>query len=210
MINKINLIFINIILFIMLFMPSFNYAKEILLYADNISYDNEENIIARGNAKIFQDNQLIVSDLIIYKKTEEKIFLPSKFILKDENNNFYEGENGFFIQDLNIAEFDNPKIKLSDGSRIIGDKLKRNQYIDIISKGVYSPCKSRIKIANFICPTWQLEGEKILHDNKNLFLYQKHSKMRVLNTPIFYIPYIVTPSPLRKDRKSGFLTHRYH
>ena len=30
--------------------------------------------------------------------------------------------------------------------------------------------KSRIKIANFVCPTWQLEGEKILHDNKNLFL----------------------------------------
>ena len=39
-----------------------------------------------------------------------------------------------------------------------------------------------------------------------IFLYQKHSKMRVLNTPVFYIPYIVTPSPLRKDRKSGFLT----
>ena len=30
--------------------------------------------------------------------------------------------------------------------------------------------------------------------------------MRVLNTPVFYIPYIVTPSPLRKDRKSGFLS----
>ena len=29
--------------------------------------------------------------------------------------------------------------------------------------------------------------------------------MRVINTPVFYIPYIVTPSPLRKDRKSGFL-----
>ena len=75
-----------------------------------------------------------------------------------------------------------------------------------MSKGVYSPCTSRIKIGNFICPTWQLEGEKILHDNKNLFLYQKHSKMRVLNTPVFYLPYLVTPSPLRKKRKSGFLT----
>ena len=26
--------------------------------------------------------------------------------------------------------------------------------------------------------------------------------MRVINTPVFYIPYIVTPSPLRKERKS--------
>ncbi len=205
MIKNKNFIFINIILFIFLFIPSFNYAKEILIYADNISYDNEENIIARGNAKIFQDNQLIVSDLIIYKKTEEKIVLPSKFVLKDENNNFYEGENGYFLKNLSFSQFDNPKIRLNDGSRLIGKKIKREGHIDIISKGVYSPCKSRIKIGNFICPTWQLEGEKILHDNKNLFLYQKHSKMRVINTPVFYIPYIVTPSPLRKDRKSGFL-----
>ena len=98
------------------------------------------------------------------------------------------------------------KILLNDGSRIVGKKAKRMKDIDIITKGVYSPCSSRIKIANFLCPIWQLEGEKILHDNYNLFLYQKHSKMRILNVPVFYTPYIVTPSPLRKERKSGFLS----
>ena len=194
------------ILIIFLLLPNLNKAKEILIYGDSITYDKDRNIIAKGNAKIFQNNKLIVSNLIIYNKKEERIILPSKFSYKDENNNFFEGENGFFNKNLYLAEFDNPKIRLNDGSRIIGDKIKRNGDIDIISKGVYSPCKSRIKIANFVCPTWQLESEKILHDNKNLFLYQKHSKMRVLNTPIFYVPYIVTPSPLRKERKSGFLT----
>tara|TARA_B100000989_G_scaffold298990_1_gene291723 strand:- start:4664 stop:6913 length:2250 start_codon:yes stop_codon:yes gene_type:complete len=196
----------NVIIFLIILFPNFNYANEILIYADSITYDENENIIATGNAKIFQKNKLIVSDLIIYNKLEKKIILPTKFTFKDENNNFFEGENGFFINNLKSAEFDNPKIKLNDGSRIIGKKIKRDGDIDIITKGVYSPCKSRIKIGNFICPTWQLEGEKILHDNKNLFLYQKHSKMRVINTPVFYIPYIVTPSPLRKERKSGFLT----
>ena len=199
-------LFLNylIVLFFIL-VPNFNNAKEILIFADSISYDENENLIARGNAKIFQENKLILSNLIIFNKFEEKIILPSKFVFKDENNNYFEGENGFFIKNLKIAEFDNPKIRLNDGSRLIGNKFKRDGDIDIISKGVYSPCKSRIKIGNFICPTWQLEGEKILHDNNNLFLHQKHSKMRVLNTPIFYIPYIVTPSPLRKERKSGFL-----
>ena len=194
-----------IIIFIILSFPNLNDAKEILIYADSINYDENKNIIARGNAKIFQNNNLILSDLIIYNQEEEKIILPSKFTLKDSNNNYFEGDNGYFEKNLDIAEFNNPKIRLSDGSRLIGKKIKRNKHIDIISKGVYSPCTSKIKIANFVCPTWQLEGEKILHDNKNLFLYQKHSKMRVLNTPVFYLPYIVTPSPLRKERKSGFL-----
>ena len=30
--------------------------------------------------------------------------------------------------------------------------------------------------------------------------------MRLFNVPVFYLPYLVTPSPLRKKRKSGFLT----
>ncbi len=199
--------FIHLFFVILIFLtPNLNNAKEILIYADSISYDKEENLIAKGNAKIFQNDNLIISDLIIYNKKDEKIILPTKFTFKDENNNYFEGENGYFKKNLKFAEFDYPKIRLNDGSRLIGNKLKRDNHIDVISKGVYTPCKSRIKIANFICPTWQLEGEKILHDNKNLFLYQKHSKMRVLNTPVFYIPYMVTPSPLRKERKSGFLS----
>jgi len=203
--KKMNINIIILLLFIIIF-PNFNSAKEILIYADSISYDEEENIIAKGNAKIFQDNKLILSDLIIINKIDEKIILPSQFTFKDEEDNFFQGENGYFLKNLEFAEFDNPRIRLRDGSRLIGKKLKRNGKVDIISKGVYTPCNSRIKIGNFICPTWQLEGEKILHDNNSLFLYQKHSKMRVLNTPVFYIPYIVAPSPLRKDRKSGFLT----
>ena len=199
-----NILNIFLILLILL-IPNFNKAKEIIIYADSIINDEEGNIIAEGNAKIFQNDNLIVSDLILFNKVEEKVFLPLKFTFKDQDNNFFEGENGVFNKNLEFAEFDNPKIRLNDGSRIIGNKFKRNGKIDLISKGVYSPCKSRIKISNFICPTWQLEGEKILHDNENLFLYQKHSKMRILNTPVFYIPYIVTPSPLRKNRKSGFL-----
>ena len=53
------------LILICILIPSFNSAKEILIYADSISYDDDENIIARGNAKIFQDDKLILSDLII-------------------------------------------------------------------------------------------------------------------------------------------------
>ena len=181
-------------------------ANEVLIYADDISYDKNENIVAKGKAKIIYDNQIISSDLIIYSKKNGDIVLPTNFTLKDERNNYYFGSSGLFKKNLDYGNINDVKILLSDGSRIVGKKAKRNQNIDIITKGVYSPCRSKIKIANFLCPIWQLEGEKMLHDYDNLFLYQKHSKMRVLNFPIFYSPYLVTPSPLRKKRKSGFLT----
>ena len=180
-------------------------ANEVLIYADEIFYDQNENLIGKGKAKILFENQIITSDLIIYNKFTKNIIIPKNFQYKDNNNNFFYGTEGSFVSDFSKGSIKNVRILLNDGSRIVGNKFQRENKIDIISKGVYSPCISRIKISNFICPTWQLEGEKILHDNDNLLLYQKHSKMRVLNLPVFYLPYIVTPSPLRKKRKSGFL-----
>ena len=198
----------NFIVFLLIFLNISNSqnATEILLYADDISYDKEENLIGKGKAKILYDNQIISSDLIIYQKKNKKIILPIKFSLKDELNNYYYGTSGQFSKDLKYATINDPKILLNDGSRIVGKTAKRDGAIDIITKGVYSPCTSKIKIGSFICPVWQLEGEKILHDYDNLFLYQKHAKMRILTVPALYSPYLVTPSPLRKERKSGFLS----
>ncbi len=204
---KFNINFIYFLLFLLITFFSFNSqnASEILIYADEIFYDKNENLIGKGRAKILYQNQIITSELIIYNKVSKKIIIPKNFTYKDNQNNFFYGTEGAFDTDFTKGSIKDVKILLNDGSRIVGDKFERDNNIDIISKGVYSPCKSRIKIKNFICPTWQLEGEKILHDNENLLLYQKHSKMRVLNLPVFYLPYIVTPSPLRKKRKSGFL-----
>ena len=92
------LIILNFFIYVLFFsfIPNFNSAKEILIYADSISYDEEENIIAKGNAKIFQENKLILSDLIIVNKVDKKIILPTKFIFKDGGDSYFEGENGFF------------------------------------------------------------------------------------------------------------------
>jgi len=200
-----NIIYFFLFIFIFIYPLNSQNASEILIYADEIFYDKNNNLIGKGKAKILFEDQIINSDLIIYNKNSQKIIIPKSFKYKDNNNNLFFGTEGSFDTNFTKGYIKDVKILLNDGSRIVGNKFQREENIDIISKGVYSPCSSRIKIANFICPTWQLEGEKILHDNQSLLLYQKHSKMRVLNIPVFYLPYLVSPSPLRRDRKSGFL-----
>ena len=195
----------SLILLFSFFCTSLQNAKETLIYADAIDYDKDENLIATGNVKVIRKNEIIISDKIIFKEKEKKIILPTEFQYKDSENNFYYGTSGEFTSDFNDASIKNIKLLLNDGSRIVGTDAYKKGKIDLINKGAWSPCSSKIKIKNFICPIWQLEGEKILHDRENLFLHQKHSKMRIINLPVFYSPYFVTPSPLRKKRKSGFL-----
>ena len=157
------------ILFFSLFFINNQFAKEILIYADNISYDSDKNIIAKGNAKIIKDGEIITSDLIIYNSKNESFILPSEFTYRDSLNNYYLGSSGVFNKNIKNGEINNVKMLLNDGTRIAGKKVIRKDTIDIISKGVYTQCKSRINIKDFVCPIWQLEGEKILHDYDNLF-----------------------------------------
>ena len=53
-------------------------ASEVIIFADNISYDNKKNVIAKGNAKVIKDNEILTSDLIIYNKEQKQIILPTE------------------------------------------------------------------------------------------------------------------------------------
>ena len=203
--NKILFIFF---IFIVSFSTTLQNAKETLIYADSITYDKDKNLIAKGNVKIISNKDIIRSELVIVKDIENKIILPTEFQYRDDNNNYYFGTSGEFSNDFKTANIKDIKLLLNDGSRIVGKESFKTGKIDLINKGAYTPCYSKIRVGNFICPIWQYEGEKILHDGDNLFLHQKHAKLRFINLPVFYFPYIVSPSPLRKKRKSGFLTPR--
>ena len=62
--------YIYFIFFIIINFVSFNSqnASEILIYADEIFYDKNENLIGKGKAKILYQNQIINSELIIYNQ----------------------------------------------------------------------------------------------------------------------------------------------
>ena len=193
-------------LFSTLFWSLISISKEIEVYADSINYDSNNNIVAKGNAKVIDQDRILTSNIIIINKDKDKINLPKEFQYKDEKDNYYYGSSGEFTTDFVDGQINDIKILLNDGSRLVGHTGYKTGKQDLIDKGVFSPCESKINIKNFICPIWQIEGEKILHDRDNLFIHTKHAKMRIFNTPIYYFPYIVAPSPLRKERKSGFLT----
>ena len=54
------------IILITLFFTNTQLASEILIYADNIDYDKNDNLVANGNVKILFGNQILASDLVIF------------------------------------------------------------------------------------------------------------------------------------------------
>ena len=50
---------IIILIFYINFYTNLQNAKEILIYANSIEYDNNKNVVAKGNAKIISGNQIL-------------------------------------------------------------------------------------------------------------------------------------------------------
>ena len=73
-------VFFSLIIF---FYTNIQNATEIIIFADNINYDNKKNVIAKGNVKIIKNNEILTSDLVIYNKKNKQIILPTDFNFKD-------------------------------------------------------------------------------------------------------------------------------
>ena len=54
----------------------------------------KKTIIAKGNVKVINENEIITSELVIYNNSQQKYILPKKFTFKDEKNNYYYGKSG--------------------------------------------------------------------------------------------------------------------
>ena len=81
MIKKIKLFKLFIFLCI-IFNTNIQLANEILIYADSIDYDSEQNLIAKGNAKIIYNNEIIKSNLIIYNEKIRNILSRLNLVLR--------------------------------------------------------------------------------------------------------------------------------
>mgnify|MGYP007000148165 CR=1 len=90
------------------------------------------NNIRNRNAKILYEDNIISSNLIIYSQTNGDVTLPIEFSLKDDRNNYYYGSSGSFESNFEFGYINDVKVLLEDGSRIVGNKIKRDANVDII------------------------------------------------------------------------------
>ena len=106
---------LSLLILFIIFISNNQAAKELLIYADSISYDKEENIIAKGNVKIISQNEIIRSELIIVKKKDNKImFFWSEldFFCKNWGWEIANRSDSFFWLDLNEKEASTSSLEL--------------------------------------------------------------------------------------------------
>ena len=166
--------------------------------------DSGDKINARGNVKIKTNKIYTISDGSVYNKELEEIKSSGNIIIKDQLNNHYYFDNLITYKDFDTAIGYNAKIRMNDGSRIVGRIFSRvDSSINQIEDAIYTPCLQEKYIVEN-CPGWKLNAKKVVHDEKKQTIYYENATLSILNIPILYTPFFSHPDPSVKKR-SGLL-----
>tara|TARA_A100001015_G_scaffold42166_1_gene46190 strand:- start:525 stop:2537 length:2013 start_codon:yes stop_codon:yes gene_type:complete len=179
--------------------------EKIKIYADEIEVDEvNEKVKAAGDAvAINEDNIKIQSNELSYYKS--KLFLEANgnVVINDQLNNTFFLDEVNATDNFSIISGKAVKVRLHDGSRIVGSNFDKIDEISMVRNAEYTPCtKENYLIKN--CPGWKLKSKKIYHDSKNKTIHYDHAQIQLFNIPVFYLPYFSHPDPSVKKR-SGFL-----
>ena len=179
--------------------------QKIKIIADEILvYQNEKKIKATGDA-IAQNEEgsKLKSDVILYDENKSLITADGNVVLNDIEGNTY-----FFkklISDDSFKNIDGSEIRvrLDDGSRIVGSNLIKKESISSLENAEFTPClKNDYLIEN--CPGWKLKAKNIFQDNENKTIHYDHARIHLFNIPVLYLPYFSHPDP-SVNKRSGFL-----
>ena len=170
--------------------------KDIKIEADQIEMSNDGNRIdASGNIKIETEELNSIANKLIYLKDTEVMKANGNVIIKDNFKNYYFFNEFISDKNFNDAIGSDVRIRLKDGTRIVGKKFSRiNSKINQINDASYTPCLREGYIINN-CPGWKLSANKVIHDTENKTVYYEGATLSILNVPILYSPFFSHPDP---------------
>ena len=179
--------------------------SEIEITADTIEVIKDDNKInATGNTIIQTEEFLSTSDSLIYDKNLESIKTSGNIIIKDNLENYYFFDDFISNKGFNKANGTNTRIRLSDGTRIVGKSfIRTDSNINEINNAEYTPCLQNNYIVKN-CPGWKLTAKKVIHDEEKQSVYYEGATLSILNVPVLYSPFFSHPDPTVK-KKSGIL-----
>jgi len=180
-------------------------SNDIEIAADKIEVLNDGNKIkATGNILIQTEEYLSSTDNLIYDKSKERIKASGNIIVKDSLENYYYFDKFISDKDFSKASGTNTKIRLNDGSRIVGKSfIRTDSNINQINDAIYTPCLQKNYIVKD-CPGWKLNANKVVHDVEKRNIYYEGATLSIFNVPILYSPFFSHPDPSVRKR-SGLL-----
>ncbi len=173
-------------------------TKPVLFYADSQTYDRDLGIlILKGNVEFDHQGNVLEADMVTYNENSDLVTASGNVRLRQADGDINFVEYLELTGDMKEGVLLQLRTLLEDDSKIVaieGRKFEDRQELD---QAVYTPCE----LCGDKRPTWQINARKATKDDVNKDIHFRDADFRILDVPIFYLPYATQPL----ERRSGFL-----
>ena len=166
-----------------------NFIKSASIIADIIEIDAKGNLSAKGNVKIYHNDNILKAQEIFYQRDFDTISVKGPLSLIDSSGSETKAESANFENGLQQAILDEARVILRNQLEITAEKLKyavnQNSDFSRVTATSCNTCENET-------PFWLIKAKKVSHDKKLKTIYFYDASLEILGFPAFYTPYILS------------------
>jgi LPS-assembly protein len=189
--------------------PSMEKSEPMLLQADEMIYDNENNrVTAKGNVEIYYGNYTLLADQVIYDRNANTLAAQGNVRIKDPEGAIITSNQMTLTDDFRDGFIDALRVVTKDDTRIVAQTASREAgNVTVFHNGWFTPCKPCEENPDKP-PTWRIRAKTIIHRKDEATITYRNGFFDFFGVPIIWVPYFQSADPTVK-RKSGFLMPMY-
>jgi LPS-assembly protein len=193
----------------MLAPPKMDSTEPMLLQADEMVYDNENNrVTAKGNVEIYYGNYTLLADQVIYDRNANTLAAAGNVRIKDPEGAIITSDHMTLTDDFRDGFIDALRVVTKEDTRIVATTATREAgNVTVFERGWFTPCKP-CETNPDRPPTWRIRANKIIHRTDEATITFRSAFFDFFGVPIIWVPYFQAADPTVK-RKSGFLMPMY-
>ena len=171
------------------------------LIADEIKINQAGELVASGAVTVWYEDRKVTASSITYASQNDKLIIRGPIRIIDNQSTMILGDQAELSEDLKVGIITSAKIILGYQVQIAAAKVLQKD-------ARYSEAFNIAATSCHVCinktPLWQIRARKIVQDKFEKQIYFEHAQLRVLDIPVFYLPFMRLPDPSLK-RATGFL-----
>lgn len=189
--------------------PRVDKTEPMLLQADEMIYDNENNrVTAKGNVEIYYGNYTLLADQVIYDRNANTLAARGNVRIKDPDGAIITSNQMTLTDDFRDGFIDALRLVTKDDTRIVAETASREAgNVTVFKNGWFTPCKPCVDNPDKP-PIWRIRAKTIIHRKDEATITYRNAFFDIFGVPIFWAPYFQSADPTVK-RKSGFLMPQY-
>ena len=171
------------------------------LIADEIKINQAGELVASGAVTVWYEDRKVTASSITYASQNDKLIIRGPIRIIDDQSTIILGDQAELSEDLKVGIIKSAKIILGYQVQIAAAKVLQKD-------ARYSEAFNIAATSCHVClnktPLWQIRARKIVQDKFEKQIYFEHAQLRVLDIPVFYLPFMRLPDPSLK-RATGLL-----